>query len=90
MKFIKFRRLYKKNWEIATSERELFEKLDGDMAEIEMTAKSRLFTKWWMKWREIDKTEAGNPVYETYCPWYAKPLDWIYDLIFGKQTLEKI
>jgi hypothetical protein len=29
-------------------------------------------------------------VHEIYCPWWAKPLDFIHGLIFGKPTLGKL
>ena len=40
MKVIRFRRFNNKNWEIAFNEKELYEKLNGDMAEIIMPEKS--------------------------------------------------
>lgn len=40
MRIIKFRRLNKVNWEIAFNESHLKEKLNGEMAEIHMPAKS--------------------------------------------------
>lgn len=46
MKVIRFRRLHKDNWEIAFNEEHLFEKLDGDMAEVIMPAKSWLIRLW--------------------------------------------
>ena len=39
-KLIRFRRLWKRNWEIAFNEDHLWWKLDGEMAEIIMPAKS--------------------------------------------------
>ncbi|OGT59904.1 MAG: hypothetical protein A3E01_10700 [Gammaproteobacteria bacterium RIFCSPHIGHO2_12_FULL_63_22] len=45
---IRFRRLGSERWEIAFSERHLHEKLDGEMAEVEMPAKPWL-TRLWLK-----------------------------------------
>lgn len=39
MKVIRFRRLHRNKWEIAFNEKHLFEKLDGDIAEIIMPTK---------------------------------------------------
>ena len=46
MKLIRFRRLHKNTWEIAFNEKHLFEKLDGDMAEIIMPAKAWPIRLW--------------------------------------------
>ena len=46
MKTIRFRRLNKTLWEIAFNEKHLFEKLDGDTAEIIMPEKSFLVRLW--------------------------------------------
>ncbi len=46
MKLIKFRRLNKIIWEIAFNEKHLFAKLNGDMAEIIMPAKSWIIRLW--------------------------------------------
>ena len=48
MKLIRFRRLNKKNYEIAFNEKHLYEKLNGECAEIIMPAKNiivRLYRK---------------------------------------------
>lgn len=44
MKLIRFRRMNKQNWEIAFNESHLQEKLNGEMAEVIMPAKS-----WWVR-----------------------------------------
>ncbi len=46
MKVIRFRRLNQDRWEIAFNEKHLFEKLDGDMAEIIMPAKAWPIRLW--------------------------------------------
>lgn len=65
MKHIRFRRLYKTNWEIARDERELHAKLDGDMAEIIMPAKP-WYVRLWRKVRplrgiELRPLKSGTP-----------------------------
>lgn len=46
MQVIRFRRLNKRKWEIAFDEEHLFEKLDGDVAEIIMPAKPWFVRLW--------------------------------------------
>jgi hypothetical protein len=46
MKLIRFRRLDRENWEIAFSETHLFEKLNGEMAEVVMPAKPCFVRLW--------------------------------------------
>ena len=46
MKVIKFRRFYKTKWEIAFNENELYQKLNGEMAEIIMPAKPWYIRLW--------------------------------------------
>jgi hypothetical protein len=49
MKVIRFRRLYKKKWEIAFHEDDLRSKLGGEVAEVIMPAKP-----WWIRlWRRF-------------------------------------
>jgi len=49
LKVIRFRRLQNSHWEIALTEKELWIKLNGDMAEIIMPAKP-----WFVRlWRRI-------------------------------------
>lgn len=56
MKLIRFRRLDRKNWEIAFSEAHLFDKLNGDMAEVLMPAKS-----WFVRlWRRVFPPRPSN------------------------------
>ena len=46
MKLIRFRRLHRNRWEIAFNQEHLFEKLDGDMAEIIMPEEPFLIRLW--------------------------------------------
>ena len=46
MKLIRFRRLNQNRWEIAFDEEHLFEKLDGDIAEIIMPARAWPIRLW--------------------------------------------
>ncbi len=62
MKLIRFRRLHRQKWEIAFNQKHLFEKLNGDMAEIIMPDESfivRLWKKFFpLKGEEINETSA--------------------------------
>ena len=49
MKLIRFRRLDSDRWETASSEQHLYQKLDGEMAEIIMPAKPI----WVQLWRKL-------------------------------------
>jgi hypothetical protein len=52
--------------------------------------RQRRFVKFWLRTRPLPVYVNGNmalQVGEFYCPWWAKPLDWVYDLIFGKVVL---
>lgn len=57
-------------------------------------SKPKYLRRWWMKTRIfkesyiINSSEIG-PVYEFYCPLWAKPLDFIWKLIFGNPKLIK-
>jgi hypothetical protein len=62
-------------------------------------SKPKYLCRWWMKTRQINKLPATiiednkvylSPCYEFYCPIWAKPLDFIWKLIFGKPKLGKI
>ena len=60
MKLIRFRRLNKTHWEIAFNEDNLFEKLDGDMAEIIMPDKPLIVRLWRKLFPLIPLTDKGN------------------------------
>jgi hypothetical protein len=47
MKLIKFRRIGRKYWEIAFNEKQLYEKLHGEMAEIHMPTKPLVVRLWY-------------------------------------------
>ena len=46
MEVIRFKRLYKENWEIAFNEKDLHSKLNGEVAEIIMPAKNIFIRAW--------------------------------------------
>lgn len=53
-------------------------------------SKPKYLCRWWMKSRYIKSiwTPSGwTAKSEFYCPWYAKPLDFIWKLIFGNPKL---
>jgi len=58
MKYIRFRRLNRKNWEIARDEDELHAKLDGEMAEVVMPAKP-WYVRLWRRVRPLRAVECG-------------------------------
>lgn len=57
----------------------------------------RYFCRWWMKTRIkyydgkaymiVDGKKYQLPLMESYCPIWAKPLDFIWKLIFGNPKL---
>jgi hypothetical protein len=52
-----------------------------------------LLRKWWMRARAIkaEVTSAGiGGAYELYCPWWAKPLEWLHGALFGITKLEPV
>lgn len=44
--------------------------------------------RWWLKTRKVKPTFAGDAVNELYCPTWAKPLDFVYSLVFGNCKLK--
>ena len=66
-------------------------------------SKPRYLCRWWMKTRKVYeypvnsmfiRDEKGSPcnimpVHEFYCPWWARPLDFVWKLIFGNPKLTK-
>ena len=51
------------------------------------------FVKWWLRTRDVpgtigyDKNGMRYATAEFYCPWWAKPLDLLYNLVYGKVRL---
>ena len=56
MQVIRFRRLSEKHWEVAFSERHLFEKLNGEMAEVIAPAKN-IFVRMWRKFFPLQEVK---------------------------------
>jgi hypothetical protein len=57
------------------------------------TARHPLLCKWWMRSRaiQVEVTSEGiGGARELYCPWWAKPLDWLHVVLFGHTKLEPV
>jgi hypothetical protein len=55
-------------------------------------AKPRYLCRWWLKTRRINSYETNEGLtaeYEFYCPTWAKPLDFVWKLVFGNPILVK-
>lgn len=50
-------------------------------------SKPRYLCRWWLRTRLICKPEKGCAMHELYIPLWAKPLDFIWGLFFGKPRL---
>lgn len=66
---------------------------------ITIISKPRWQCRWWLKTRickNVNATIQTNgkqiiwPIFEFYCPKWAKPLDWFHERIFGSHKLKKI
>jgi hypothetical protein len=52
-------------------------------------SKPKYLCRWWMKTRKIEEKIKGQALCEFYCPFWAKPLDFIWKLVFGNPELIK-
>lgn len=67
---------------------------------LSMISKPKYLCRWWIRTRRIKTAEESIlyddnnkkiifPMYEMYVPFWAKPLDFIWKLIFGNPKLVK-
>ncbi|MCS0808674.1 hypothetical protein NX774_12160 [Massilia agilis] len=49
--------------------------------------------KWWMRTRTVQAEATSEGIgasAELYCPWLAKPLDWLHAAVFGSAKQQPV
>lgn len=63
------------------------------MEYIQSFSKPKYLCRWWMRSRQIKEITYSDgsrgALNEFYCPWWAKPLDFVWKMIFGNPVLIK-
>jgi len=65
--------------------KEIMNKTENPSNYIAMKSNHLLFCRWWCRSRPVD-----DGMMEFYVPWWAKPLDFIHRMIFGRVKLQAI